>query len=242
MGRAAQFAPGVLADLTRLPELSESVLSVLAAAPAIGRIEATAAAAPPGDLAQALDGPLPEEVMRVLLREGVAEDLSVPGDPALLDRLAQFGPLPADLFPPGQPRDFDQFVQVTRRLVAPGDRRPLLERMAQDIPLSGLIRWIDEHAAADPGAALAAYSALCMRAPKASEEDLRMLFGLRALAPAVRSFAESTRQASMYLVTLLRALPKRALGLEVVSRLADGTEARRCCTPWTRWPTGRHEK
>ncbi len=223
--QAAQFAPGVLADLARLPRLSEATLNGLVANGAIGRIEAAAAAASSGDLTLALDGPLPPEVAEVLLREGVTRVLSAPGDDMLLDRLAQLGPLPANLVTWKQPPGFDHLARVTWRLMTRDDRRVLLERTAQDIPLALLIRWIGEYAAADPRAALAGYSALCARAGKATDEDLRALMGAGMLVGAVRHMTETGREASLYLATLLRALPKRALGLDAVAQLANQADA-----------------
>ena len=100
----------------------------------------------------------------------------------------------------------------------------LLEQTAQDMPLACLIRWIDEHAVVDPRAALAAYAALCSRARKASEEDLRVLVGAEILRRRPPAWPSPTREASLYLVTLLSALPKRALRSDAVAQLAASAD------------------
>jgi len=222
--QAAQFAPGVIADLTRLPKLSPAVLGGLANRQALERVKAAATAAPASHLIHALDRRLPAEVASVLVREAMVRVSSAATDPLLLDRLAELGPLPLDLVAGSLPSGFDHLAQFTQALLAPGDRRVLLERTAENIPIAGLIRWIDEHAAADPDGALAVYSALCRRARKASKEDLRVLVARNALVDAVRQMAESERQSSVYLVTLLRALPKHALEPDVIAELAGHTD------------------
>ena len=218
--QAVQFTPGVIADLARLPKLSPDILDGLVARETLGRIKTAAAAASSHGLMQALDRRLPREVREVLIREAVTRVCRTTADRELLDHLAQFGPLPLDLVATEQPAAFDHLVEVTRALLVPGDRRVLLEQTAQNIPLGSLIRWIDEHAAVDPDAALAAFAALCSRAHKASEDDIRVLVARTALAEAARQMAESEPQASVYLVTLLGALPKRARGAVVVAELA----------------------
>src|SRR6266566_2058626 len=222
--QAAQFAPGVIADLTRLPKLSPAVLGGLANRQALERVKAAATAAPASHLIHALDRRLPAEVASVLVREAMVRVSSAATDPLLLDRLAELGPLPLDLVAGSLPSGFDHLAQFTQALLAPGDRRVLLERTAENIPIAGLIRWIDEHAAADPDGALAVYSALCRRARKASKEDLRVLVARSALVDAVRQMTESERQSSVYLVTLLRALPKHALEPDVIAELAGHTD------------------
>lgn len=218
--QGVQFTPGVIADLARLPKLSQAVLDGLVARETLGRIKTAAARASSRDLMQALDRRLPDEVVEVVVREAVIRVCSTTVDRLLLDHLAQFGPLPLDMVARQQPTGFDHLATVTRALLAPADRRVLLEQCAQGIPLGSLIRWIDEHAAVDAGAALAAYAALCSRAHKASEDDIRVLVARSALAEAARRMAESDAQASLYLVTLLRALPKRARSAVVVAELA----------------------
>lgn len=218
--QAAQFAPGVLADIGRLPKLNPVTLDGLRARDPLRRIETTAAHAPSTRLARALDPRLPPELLVIFVREAVGRVCADPIDHALLDRVAQLGPLPVDLVAATQNADFGRLATVSRALLTTEDRRVLLEQAAQHMPLVGLIGWIDEQAAMDSSAALAAYAALCSRVHKASEEDARVLVSHTVLASAARRMADSVPQASLYLVTLLRALPKQVLSTEIVTTLA----------------------
>jgi hypothetical protein len=217
---AAQFAPGVLADVGRLPRLSPTAWQSLAREDALQRVAAAAAAASPAVLARALDERLPEYLLAVIVPAAVAAASGTPGDPALLERLAQFGPIPLDLVAGSLPADVDQLARITHVLLTPRDRRIVLEQAARDLPLTGLIDWIDRQAPADPAGALAMYSALCARAGRASQEDVEALVSRGGLAGAVRQFSESGQQSSIHLVTLLRALPRGALDPDAVAGLA----------------------
>ncbi|MET0418465.1 MAG: hypothetical protein ABW022_20830, partial [Actinoplanes sp.] len=89
----AQFVPGVLADLTRLPRLTPDLVHRLADAKAVRRVAAAATAAPAADLVHALDRDLPQAVAAAIFRVALRRALPRTGEPVLLDRLAEVGPL-----------------------------------------------------------------------------------------------------------------------------------------------------
>jgi hypothetical protein len=217
--KAAQFAPGVIADLTRLPGLSEAALASLSERHARERIKDAAAFASPRVLTHALDRRLPADIMSILTREAVSRIARVPAEHALLERLAQIGPLPLDLVAKCLPPDFDDLAHVTLGLLDPADRGTVLEHHARSIPLVRLIHWIGDHAQADPAGALALYPALCGRLPRASEADVATLLDLRVLVDAMRQISESEQHSSARVAALLDALPRNALAPGVIAAL-----------------------
>ncbi|TCO52875.1 hypothetical protein [Actinocrispum wychmicini] len=216
---AAQFAPGVLADLARLPRLRREVLANLVRPEALERIRAVAGGASARDLGNALDRRLPDQVLSILVDEAARRVFIAPTDRELLKRLAAVGPLPLDLVARHAPRDLDRVANVARALLSMHDGRVLLERIAAAQPYADVVRWIDDRAAADPDNARTVYGALCSRT-KVSIQDVRVLMACGVLIDAVRQFADTEQQVSGHLVALLGALPKRTLGLDAVVELA----------------------
>lgn len=206
---AAQFAPGVLADLTRLPRLTRAEFDALDTREARARIAAAAAAASSDRLLRALSGNLPAPIEAILLRESVARVASPPGDGALLDRLAELGPLAPELIAERAPAEFGRLAGLTRVLLAPDARREMLESAARPLPFDELIHWVGRYAGPDPGAALAMYGALCARSGTAPAEDLWSLAERGLLIDDLRRIAESEGQVSAWLAALLRSMPSR---------------------------------
>lgn len=215
----AQLAPGVLADVRRLPLLPDTVLAGLTGPDALQRVRAVASGASSSDLGAAIDGRLPRQVATVLLREAVARVFRDPTDDALLYRLHTVGPLPLDIVAEHAPADLDHGAFVAQALLSPGDRRVLLERMARTVSYADLVRWIAERAATDPHSALGGFTTLCGRSGSVSRTDVDVLVAHGALVAAVRALSESAWQAAAQLTRLLGALPKRALTDEVVAEL-----------------------
>ena len=215
-----QFAPGIVADLSRLPYLTRDVLESFTAPQALDRLAAAARSAPDSRLLRALDPGLPDALLASLVREALGRISHVSTDHALLDRVAGLGPLSLGLVKDAVSGGFGNVAAVSRSLLTPEDRRALLEEAAQDLPVSTLVGWIDEHASADPAGALAVLSALCTKARDASPEDIRALVTRKGLVDAIRRITDSPQQSSAYLASLLGALPKDALGRDAVIHLA----------------------
>jgi hypothetical protein len=97
--RSAQFAPGVLADVTRLPRLSPELAERLDDA-AVQRVVTAAKAAPAVDLAHALDRGLPPAVagpvFRVALARALSADQARPAGVGSADRARPAGVGSAD--------------------------------------------------------------------------------------------------------------------------------------------------
>lgn len=217
---AAQFAPRVLADLARLPRLPKEVLANLVRPEALERVRQVAVSASAVELGDALDRRLPDRVLAVLVDEAARRVVASPADNALLGRLAAVGPLPLDMVARNMSKDLNQVAYVARALLTPQDGAVLLERTAATRPYADVVRWVDEHAAADPANARTVYSALCSWAGQVSTEDIRVLVACGGLVDAVRQFCNAERDVSGWLAALLFALPDRLLTVEVVAALA----------------------
>jgi len=219
--RSAQFAPGVLADVTRLPRLSAELAERLDDA-AVQRVATAAKAAPAGDLAHALDRALPPAVAGPVFRVALTRALPAAGEQILLDRLAELGPLAPHLLTEHLPLDLDRLAQVSERLLTADDRAVVLAAATAALPVPELVTWIEKRAADDPPAALAAYMTLCRRGPEMSGTDLAALVEHQALAGAVRQITESPREAARQVAALLGGLPADALSMAFAARLAAG--------------------
>jgi hypothetical protein len=217
---AVQFAPGVIADLARLPKLSDAALGRLVDPTALRRVQATAATVPARDLVRALDPRLPREVATIVIGESLRR-ISVTSDgPALLDGLARFHPLPMDFVAGNLPADFATLAVVTRALLSRADRRTVLESAMVDQPLVELIQWVAEQAVADPEGARTGYKAVHRRISAADRDDVEELVRHAALAGPIRQWTRSAEDASTHLAALLRSVPERLVDIEVVAALA----------------------
>ncbi|MGS2640182.1 hypothetical protein [Streptosporangium sp. LJ11] len=215
-----QFAPGVLADLARLPTLSPGKLDRLAEPHALERIKNAARTAPTALLLPAMGCDLPHVVETALRREALDRVLANPSERDLLAGLAKFGPLPARMLAENPLVGLDDLARVSRMLTTRADRRMLLEHTAQNHTFGELIRWITRHANVDPDGARAVFSALCGRAKRATRDDVDELLTRRVLVDQIRLMVESEPQVSTRLVSLLGTLPRRFIGRpEVLERL-----------------------
>jgi len=222
---ATQFAPGVIADLTRLPKLDHNILTRLADdVDALQRIRSAAEEASPADLADALDTSLPQPVSTAIIPAAVSAVTAMPAESTVLARLAQFHPITLDLVHSRLPTDIDLLAHMSQMLLSPRDRQSVLARATRDMTLDKIILWIEVNVARDPDGARAAYKGLCARADELSPDDVRALVGGTGLVDAVRRFSESEPHASTHLVTLLRALPDGTLTAEVVADLGASSD------------------
>ncbi len=219
---SAQFVPGVLADLTRLSRLAPGLAQRLADGKAVHRVTAAATAAPAADLAHALDRDLPQAVAAPIFRVALRRALPPPGDPVLLDRLAELGPLAPQLLTEHLPLDLDRLTEVTARLLTVDDRVAVLAEATAAVPVPDVLAWIEERVADDPAAAYAGFVTLCRRGPDMSRADVAALIRRGALADSVHRIAGSPRAAARQLAALLGALPPGSIGMDEAARLAAG--------------------
>ena len=217
--RRGQFAPGVIADLTRLPRLSDRLLGVITTQDALRRIGSATDAASDTELAAAIDARLPEAVLLILAREGLKRVSRLPSNHPLLASLSAIRPLSVELVAEQLSGGFEHRIRVSRHLLTEADRRRLLGWLAREIQPPALIGWIAEHAADDPEAAQVLFAALRDRARQLSKEDLRVLASHAALAEAARGFSPDVRHAAASVAALLRALPlTQDLVVELIAR------------------------
>jgi hypothetical protein len=218
--RRSQYAPGILRDLAMLPRLRPDDLAKLTIGNVLARIKDDVSTAPASRLIRVLDRSLPDPVKAVVVREAIGRVTRGPDTDALLDRLAELAPLPADWIAVTKPVVFASVARITRRLLTPADREGLLRSAAQGTSIPALILWIDDHAKDDRAGALAVYSALLGRLHHASKEDVRVLVSRRVLSDAVRRFTDSEEDSADALADLLGALPRGALRQEDVIQLS----------------------
>lgn len=217
--RSAQFAPGVLADVTRLPRLTPELAERLDDA-AVQRVAAAAAAAPATDLAHALDRGLPAAVAGTVFRAALSRALPPGGEDVLLDRLAALGPLAPRMVTEHLPLDLDRLAYVAGRLLTAEDRAAVLAEAAAALPAAELMSWIERRVTDDPQDAHAAYVTLCRRGPELSRSEVAVLVEHRALAGSVRRMTGSPREAARQVAALLAGLPDGSLDMAVAARLA----------------------
>jgi hypothetical protein len=218
----AQFVPGVLADLTRLPRLGPGLGQRLADAKAVHRVTAAATAAPAADLAHALDRDLPQSVAAPIFRVALRRALPATGEPVLLDRLAALGPLAPQLITEHLPLDLGRLTEVTARLLTDSDRVEVLAEAAAALPVPEVLAWTEERSADDPAAARAGFRTLCRRGPDMSRGDVAALVRRGALAACIQRITGSPREAARQLGALLGSLPAGSLGMGEAAHLAAG--------------------
>jgi hypothetical protein len=216
----AQFAPGVLADLTRLTRLAPGLGQRLADPKAVHRVTAAATVAPAADLVHALDRDLPQAVAAPIFRVALRRALPVTGEPLLVDRLAALGPLAPHLITEHLPIELDRLTSVTARLLTADDRAEVLTDVTATLPVPEVLAWIEERTGDDPAAAHAGFRALCRRAPDMSRADVTALIRRGALAGCVHRIAGSPREAARQLADLLGALPDGSIGMDEAAGLA----------------------
>ncbi|MGW4064353.1 hypothetical protein ACWEGE_39120 [Amycolatopsis sp. NPDC004747] len=220
----AQFAPGVLADITWLPRLHPEVLAGLARPEATELLRAAAGSAPMTTLVTTLQQNLPHEVMKVIVDEALRKAFAA-ADRSEVRRLAALGPFPLELVSPHVPPNLDAVTYLAGDLLTARDKQVLIHQAAGSLVYPEVLRWIDERSETDGENARYVYDSLCRslyeRKRKVTLEDMRALVARGALEEAVRRFAGSEQQISGYLVEHLAVLPKRVLTRDVVADLAD---------------------
>lgn len=217
----SQFAPGVLADLTRLHLLGTDALDTLAAAPE--RVAATARSVPAADLAYALGQSLPPPLTDTLIVEALARAVPPTGDHVLLEALAKHGPLAPGLLLPYLRIDLDRLAYVTGLLLSRDDRvGTLIEAMSQ-LTVPDLISWIGERAADDRDAAWAGYHQMLGRVPGLGPDGIRALVGARLLAAPLRAVFGTAAVAGVaqHVAALLAAFPAGTHDLRTLTPLID---------------------
>jgi hypothetical protein len=220
---AAQFTPGVLADLTRLPQLGPAILGHLAKAKNLERVRFAAWAASPTVLARSLHPGLPAPIVDVLIE-------------ASLDRLARGSleePLLAALRPfrlsrqtiaAHLPPRLDLVSHVSSRLLDPHERLALITDTARQVALPEVLRWIETHAETDPETAFAGLRGVAAQLRRPTADVLRVVAERTMFLDLLRRLSDSNEALSDNLAHLLAALPPRALDGHLVAVLCAGDD------------------
>lgn len=221
---AAQFVPGVLADLAGLSRLGPADHARLTAPKPLKRVRAAAAAATPAVLTESLDAGLPPPLAEILVREALGRAAGPPVPEDLLDALQPFALSPELVAECVPADDLDLLVYVAGRLLPPADRHELIGRVTRRVPLAPLLRWMEATAATDAAAVRAAFIAVRAHLRRPSPEDLGVFAGHRAMSATVRMLSRSDLETSDHLSALLAAIPSRALNRDLVEILCAAAD------------------